>query len=249
MPLLEIVAYSHTSALAAASGGADRIELCENTAEGGTTPSLGTIEATRRIPKVKLHVMIRPRGGDFLYTDEEFQIMLRDAELARQVGVDGIVIGILRPDASVDIERCRKLVEVADGLNVTFHRAFDWATDPLRALEDVIATGCNRILTSGQAPNALVGAPRIAELVRVAGSRLKVLAGGGIHERNVDEIVRLTGVSEVHGSLRGIQPTRMRVRPPNVSLGAPPDWPADAIPVADVARVRAIRLALDQACA
>jgi len=247
MPLLEIVAYSHASALAAAAGGADRIELCENTAEGGTTPSLGTIEAARRIPGVKLHVMVRPRGGDFLYTDDEFRIMLRETELARLAGADGIVIGILRPDATVDVERCRRLVEAAQGLNVTFHRAFDWAADPLRALEDVIATGCNRILTSGQAPTALAGAARIAELVRAARGRLTLLAGGGVNERNVAELVRLTGVTEVHGSLRGIQASRMVIRPPDVSLGAPPDWPADAIPVADTARVRAVRQALDRA--
>ncbi|MFZ9200955.1 MAG: copper homeostasis protein CutC [Opitutales bacterium] len=247
MALLEIVAYSHASALAAAAGGADRIELCENSAEGGTTPSLGTIEAARRIPGVRLHVMIRPRGGDFLYTDDEYRIMLRDAELARQAGADGIVIGILRPDATVDVERCRRLVDAAGNLSVTFHRAFDWAADPLRALEDVIGTGCNRILTSGQAPSALAGAPRIATLVKAARGRITLLAGAGVNEHNVREIVRLTGVTEVHGSLRGIQATRMEVRPPDVSLGAPPDWPADAIPVADIARVRAVRLALDQA--
>lgn len=246
MPLLEIVAYSHASALAAAAGGADRIELCENTAEGGVTPSLGTIEAVRRIKGVRLHVMIRPRGGDFLYTEEEFAIMLRDAELARQAGADGIVIGILNPDATVDIERCRRLVQAADGLSVTFHRAFDWVADPLRALEDVVRTGCNRILTSGQAPSALAGAARIAELVKAAHGRVILLAGGGVNEGNVGELVRRTGVTEVHGSLRGIQPTRMMVRPPDVSLGAPPDWPADAIPVADAARVRAVRLALDR---
>lgn len=247
MPLLEIVAYSHASALAAAAGGADRIELCENTAEGGTTPSLGTLEAVRRIPGVKVHVMIRPRGGDFLYTDAEFDIMLRDTELARQAGADGIVIGILRPDATVDVERCRRLVDAARGLNVTFHRAFDWVADPLRALEDVIATGCNRILTSGQAPNALAGAPRIAELVKASRGRITLLVGGGVNERNVSEILRLTGATEVHGSLRGVQLTRMAVRPPDVSLGAPPDWPADAIPVADTTRIRAVRQALDRA--
>ncbi len=247
MPLLEIVAYSHASALAAAAGGADRIELCENTAEGGTTPSLGTLEAVRKMPGIKLHVMIRPRGGDFLYTDAEFDIMLRDIELARQAGADGIVIGILRPDATVDVERCRRLVDAARGLNVTFHRAFDWVADPLRALEDVIATGCNRILTSGQAPNALAGAPRIAELVQASRGRITLLVGGGVNERNVAEILRLTGATEVHGSLRGVQLTRMAVRPPDVSLGAPPDWPADAIPVADTTRVRAVRQALDRA--
>lgn len=245
MPLLEIVAYSHASALAAAAGGADRIELCENSAEGGTTPSLGTLEAVRRIPGVKLHVMVRPRGGDFLYTEAEFAIMLREVELAQQARADGVVVGILKPDATVDIDRTRALVEAARGLNVTFHRAFDWAADPLRALEDVIAAGCNRILTSGQAPTALAGAARIAELVRAARGRICVMAGAGVSERNVAELVRLTGVSEVHGSLRGVQHTRMAVRPPDVSLGAPPDWPADAIPVADIARVRAVRSALD----
>ncbi len=246
MALLEIVAYSYASAKAAAEGGADRIELCENTAEGGTTPSLGTIEAVRKIDGVKLHVMIRPRGGDFLYDKDEFSIMLRDIEVARKAGADGIVIGILKSDATVDIERCRQLVEAAGSMNVTFHRAFDWASRPLEALEAIVQTGCNRILTSGQKPNALAGAQRIAELVKASRGRLSIMAGGGVNESNVAEIIRLTGVTEVHGSLRGVQPTRMEIRPPDVSLGAPPDWPADAIPVADTARVRAVRNTLDK---
>ena len=247
MALLEIVAYSYASAKAAAMGGADRIELCENTAEGGTTPSLGTIEAVRKIAGVKLHVMIRPRGGDFLYDKDEFSIMLRDTEIAKKAGADGVVIGILKSDATVDIERCRQLVEAAGSMNVTFHRAFDWASRPLEALEAIVQTGCNRILTSGQKPNALAGATRIAELVKASHGRLTILAGGGVNESNVSEIIRLTGVTEVHGSMRGIQQSRMEVRPPDVSLGAPPDWPADAIPVADTARVRAVRKALDKA--
>jgi copper homeostasis protein len=247
MALLEIVAYSYASAKAAATGGADRIELCENTAEGGTTPSLGTIEAVRRIGGVKLHVMIRPRGGDFLYDKDEFAIMLRDTEVARKAGADGIVIGILKSDATVDVERCRQLVEGAGGMNVTFHRAFDWAIRPLEALEDILKTGCNRILTSGQKPNALAGAERIAELVKASRGRISIMAGGGVNESNVAEIIRLTGVTEVHGSLRGIQQSQMQIRPPDVSLGAPPDWPADAIPVADTSRVRAIRNTLDKA--
>ena len=247
MALLEIVAYSYASAKAAAMGGADRIELCENTAEGGTTPSLGTIEAVRRIGGVKLHVMIRPRGGDFLYDKDEFAIMLRDTEVARKAGADGIVIGILKSDATVDVERCRQLVEAAGGMNVTFHRAFDWAIRPLEALEDILKTGCNRILTSGQKPNARAGAERIAELVKASRGRISIMAGGGVNESNVAEIIRLTGVTEVHGSLRGIQQSQMQIRPPDVSLGAPPDWPADAIPVADTSRVRAIRNTLDKA--
>jgi copper homeostasis protein len=247
MALLEIVAYSYASAKAAAMGGADRIELCENTAEGGTTPSLGTIEAVRRIGRVKLHVMIRPRGGDFLYDKDEFAIMLRDTEVARKAGADGIVLGILKSDATVDVERCRQLVEAAGRMNVTFHRAFDWAIRPLEALEDILKTGCNRILTSGQKPNALAGAERIAELVKASRGRISIMAGGGVNESNVAEIIRLTGVTEVHGSLRGIQQSQMQIRPPDVSLGAPPDWPADAIPVADTSRVRAIRNTLYKA--
>jgi copper homeostasis protein len=247
MALLEIVAYSYASAKAAAMGGADRIELCENTAEGGTTPSLGTIEAVRKIDGVKLHVMIRPRGGDFLYDKDEFSIMLRDTEVARKAGADGIVIGILKSDATVDVERCRQLVGAAGSMNVTFHRAFDWASRPLEALEDIVQTGCNRILTSGQKPNALAGAQRIAELVKASQGRLSIMAGGGVNESNVSEIIRLTGVTEVHGSMRGAQHTRMEIRPPDVSLGAPPDWPADSIPIADTARVRAVRKALDNA--
>jgi len=242
--LLEIVTYSYASALAAQQGGADRIELCENTAEGGTTPSLGTIEATRALPGLKLHVMIRPRGGDFLYTDAEFQIMLREIAVAKAAGADGIVIGLLKADATVDVERTRRLVQAAAGMSVTFHRAFDWAANPTAALEAVIAAGCHRVLTSGQAANALAGAPVIAQLVQQAGHRCVILAGGGVSETNVAELVRRTGVREVHASLRGIQGTLMTVRPPNVALGAAPDWPADAIPVADAVRVAKVKALL-----
>ena len=240
MPLLEIVAYSYASALAAQQGGADRIELCENTAEGGTTPGLGTIEAARELPGVKLHVMIRPRGGDFLYTDAEYKIMLRDIAVAREAGADGVVFGLLRPDATVDLERTRRLVAAAKGMSVTFHRAFDWAANAEAALEAVIAAGCHRVLTSGQAPDALTGAPTLAKLVRQAGRRCAILAGGGLHPGNIAEVIRVSGVQEVHASLRGIQPSAMRVRPPSVSLGAAPDWPADALPVADQAKVAAV---------
>lgn len=242
--LLEIVAYSYASARAAHAGGADRVELCENTAEGGTTPSLGTIEAARALPGLKLQVMVRPRGGDFLYDDAEFRIMLREIALAEAAGADGVVLGLLKPDATIDVERTRALVQAAGRMSVTFHRAFDWAADPTVALEAVISAGCHRVLTSGQAPNALAGADLIARLVRQAGDRCTILAGGGVNESNVAELVRRTGVREVHASLRGVQATRMAIRPPEVSLGAAPDWAADAIPVADAARVAKVKALL-----
>lgn len=243
MVLLEIVAYSLASAKAAAEGGADRLELCENAAEGGTTPSLGTVEAARRLG-VPLHVMIRPRGGDFLYDSDEIRVMERDIDAALSAGADGLVLGVLRSDATVDVELCRRLVGRAEGRPVTFHRAFDWAADPFRALEAVAAAGCRRILTSGRAPSALAGADLIGELVRRAGDSLAIMAGAGVSESNVAELVRRTGVREVHGSLRRIQPSRMAVRPPDVSLGSPPDWDADAVPAADPARIRLAKAAL-----
>ena len=243
MVLLEIVAYSLASAKAAAAGGADRLELCENAAEGGTTPSLGTVEAARRLG-LPLHVMIRPRGGDFLYEPDEIRSMERDIDLAVAAGADGLVLGVLRPDATVDTELCRRLVDRAAGRPVTFHRAFDWAADPFRALEAAAAAGCRRILTSGRAPSALAGAPLIAELVRRAAGSLEVMAGAGVSESNVAELVRRTGAREVHGSLRRILPSRMAVRPPGVSLGSAPDWEADAIPCADPERIRRAKAAL-----
>lgn len=238
--LLEIVAYSYASALEAQLGGAHRIELCENCAEGGTTPSLGTMEATRALPGVKLHVMIRPRGGDFHYTPAEFKIMLRDIALARQAGADGVVFGVLSPDGTVDQPRVRELVEAAQGLSTTFHRAFDWAHQPSDALEAIIQAGCQRVLTSGQASHALAGAPLIAKLVQQASDRCQIMAGGGVGPHNALAIIQQTGVRELHASLRGVQATTMEVRPAEVALGASPNWESDAIPVANRAQVAAL---------
>ena len=246
MVLLEIVTYSLVSAKIAMAGGAHRIELCENTAEGGTTPSLGTIEAVKSLGSTPVHVMIRPRGGDFLYDAEERAVMQRDLLHALKAGADGVVLGILKRDATVDIEATRRFVDLAGGKPVTFHRAFDWAADPLRALDDVAQTGCSRLLTSGQAPSALEGAALIAELVRRTPAALSVLAGGGIHAGNLKQLVERTGVREVHASLRGVQSTRMTQRPPSVNLGAPPDWEADSIPVVDKEKLRQVLARLPQ---
>jgi len=243
MVLLEIVAYSLASARAAVAGGADRIELCDNAAEGGTTPSLGTLEAAKALGR-PLHAMIRPRGGDFLYDADEVRVMERDIDLAVAAGADGLVLGVLTADAEVDVRLCRRLVDRARGLPVTFHRAFDWAADPFRSLEAVVEAGCRRLLTSGRAPDALAGAALIAELVRRAPEQLVVMAGAGVGESNAAEIVRLTGVRELHGSFGRIQPSRMRVRPPAIGLGTNPSWEADAIPCADPERIRRTKSAL-----
>lgn len=243
MVLLEIVAYSLASAKAAAAGGADRLELCDNAAEGGTTPSLGSLEAAKSLG-IPVHAMIRPRGGDFLYDRDEIRVMERDIDLAVAAGADGLVLGALTAEAEVDLPLCRRLVERAAGKPVTFHRAFDWTTDPLRALDAVAASGCRRLLTSGRAPTALAGADLIAELVRRAGRELTVMAGAGVSEANAAEIVRRTGVRELHGSLGRVQASRMRVRPPAVGLGTAPAWEADAIPCADPDRIRLARAAL-----
>lgn len=246
MVLLEIVTYSLTSAKIAVAGGAHRIELCENTAEGGTTPSLGTIEAVKALGGPPVHVMIRPRGGDFLYDPDEHALMQRDLLHAIKAGADGLVLGLLKPNATIDVEATRRLVDLAEGRPVTFHRAFDWVADPICALEDVAQTGCRRLLTSGRAPNALAGAELIGELVRRAPSSLSILAAGGIDAGNLKTLIERTGVHEVHASLRGIQATGMTMRPTAVNLGAPVDWEADSTPVVDAHKLRDVLTLIQQ---
>lgn len=155
--MLEIVCYSYAAALEAHKGGCERIELCENAAEGGTTPSLGTILACRKFSNMKIHVMIRPRGGDFIYTDEEINIMLKDIEIVKEAGIDGVVFGVLKFDGNIDYERTLLLVQAASGLSITFHRAFDWVVNTDVALETLISLGINRVLTSGCESSAIKG--------------------------------------------------------------------------------------------
>ena len=218
---LEICAGSVASALAAQEGGAVRVELCDNLLEGGTTPSHGAIAAAREQLRIALNVIVRPRGGDFLYDELEFEVMRRDVLACRELGVDGVVIGLLTADGDVDVVRTRELVELAAPMQVTFHRAFDVAREPLRAIEDVIATGCNRLLTSGQAPTALEGASLIATLVRIAGERLVVMPGAGVRAGNIGELVRQTGCREFHASARAPRTSAMRWRNAVVKMGAP----------------------------
>jgi copper homeostasis protein len=204
-PVLEIAANSLGSALAAQEGGADRVELCDNLGEGGTTPSYGTIAVARDRLRIPIYVLIRPRTGDFCYDAAELEVMLRDIELCVRLGCDGVVIGALDTEGDVDETTCRELVAAAGSLGTTFHRAFDAARDQARALDSIIALGCERVLTSGGEVDALTGAERIAGFVRQAGSRLKVMAGAGIDAGNIHEVAARSKAHEFHGSGRAIR--------------------------------------------
>jgi copper homeostasis protein len=219
--LLEICAGSVTSCLAAQEGGAHRVEFCDNLLEGGTTPSYGQIAVARERLWIGLNVIIRPRGGDFLYTDLEYEVMQRDITACKKLGVEGIVIGILTDNGHIDVPRCKALVELASPMQVTFHRAFDVAQNPLKALEDVIATGCNRLLSSGQAATALEGASMLKRLQAAAGDRLVVMPGAGVRSNNIAELVATTGCKEFHTSARLPFASKMRYCNPNVHMGIP----------------------------
>jgi copper homeostasis protein len=184
----------------AQKGGADRIELCDNPAEGGTTPSYGTIDQVRQSLSIDVFVMIRPRGGDFLYTNYEYHAMRKDIEACKRLSVDGVVFGILKADGSLDKERCKKLIDYARPMRVTCHRAFDMARDPFQTLEDCIEVGFDRILTAGQQAQALQGASLIGELQQRAAGRIAIMAGSGVNENTVEEIVRQSRVREIHFS-------------------------------------------------
>jgi copper homeostasis protein len=206
---LEICAFNLSSVLIAQRSGADRIELCASPEEGGTTPSAGLIRTARENLKIPLYPIIRPRGGDFLYSDEEFTSMLRDIEYCKQVGCDGVVIGMLLTDGTVDKQRCARLIEAAYPMGVTFHRAFDWAANPFEALEDIISMGCERILTSGQRPTAMEGASLIDQLVREADDRIIIMPGSGVRASSIVQLAESTGAAEFHTSARLKQASAM----------------------------------------
>lgn len=199
----EICANSVESCLAAQEGGADRVELCAGIPEGGTTPSYGEIKTARKLlNKTRLHVIIRPRGGDFLYTPLEIERMEEDIRICKELGVDGVVTGCLTKDGNVDIEANKRLIELARPMSVTFHRAFDRTANPLQALEDIISLGCDRILTSGQQPKAIEGTSLLAELRQKTDGRITLLAGSGVCEDNIRQIFNATGIREYHFSAR-----------------------------------------------
>ncbi|MGC0151966.1 copper homeostasis protein CutC [Chromobacterium vaccinii] len=243
--LLEICAGSLASCLAAQDGGAQRVELCDNLEAGGTTPSWGMLAVARERLEIGLHAIVRPRGGDFLYSAAEFEVMARDIDVCRRLGVDGVVIGLLTADGDVDAVRTRQLVELAAPMTVTFHRAFDLVRDPSRALEDVIAAGCHRLLSSGQAATAPEGAALLAGLRQQAGARLTVMPGAGIAADNIAGLARATGCREFHASARTEMASGMRFRRAGVSLG-PPGADEYARRETSVDLVRQLRAALER---
>lgn len=239
MKTLEVCTGSITSVLHAAEGGAGRIELCSGLDEGGLTPSIGLIQAAIQVEGPKKNVLIRPRGGDFLYSETEQDIIVDDIFAARRAGADGVVVGALTAEGDVDEEACRRFVDAAKGeyvdfaegdldeafflppVSVTFHRAFDLCRDPQKALETIIALGFDRVLTSGQAATAEAGIPLLCKLVEQAGDRIGIMPGCGVTPENAARIFAETGATEIHASARAAWPSQMKFRHPGVSMGKP----------------------------
>lgn len=218
--LFEVCANSVESCIAAQAGGADRVELCAGIPEGGTTPSYGDILVAREaLQRTRLHVIIRPRGGDFLYSPLEQRIMLADIDNARRLKADGVVFGCLTPDGDIDRPLMEQLMEAAQSMSVTFHRAFDVCRHPQQALEDIIALGCDRILTSGCQATAEQGIPLLKELQQQAAGRITLLAGCGVNENNIARIALETGIHEFHFSARENLKSGMTYRNEAVSMG------------------------------
>jgi copper homeostasis protein len=236
--LLEIAANSVASALAAQEGGADRVELCTALELGGLTPSHAQIALARERLHIPLYVLIRPRAGDFLYDDLEGETMQRDIEACAALGCDGVVLGMLDAEGQVDMPRCRALIAAAGKLGVTFHRAFDLCRDPARALEDIVALGCERVLTSGAQASAIEGAALIRELMAQANGHLAVMPGAGITARNIAALAAATGAREFHASAKHRLPSAMHHRPPLLA-----DMQAGELR-SDVVQVRAMAAAL-----
>ncbi|MCA0013064.1 copper homeostasis protein CutC [Mesorhizobium sp. B292B1B] len=218
-PLIEICVEGIDGLLAAQAGGADRVELCASLVEGGITPSLGTVRAALDQAIVPFHVMVRPRGGDFLYSETEYRSMLADVAALRDLGVSGVVFGCLTAQGTIDERRMSELTEAAGGLNVTCHRAFDMTRDPAEALEALIRCKVGRVLTSGQRDTAMEGLSLLADLVRQGGDRIVILGCGGLDLGNIAEVRQRTGLSEMHFAALKEVPSAMRYRNPKVGMG------------------------------
>lgn len=246
MAILEICVDSVESAVAAEEGGAQRVELCSALTEGGLTPSLGLIRAVRSRIKIGVHVMVRPRSGDFFYSDDDLEVMREDIAHAVECGVDGVALGLLTSNGDVNVERTRELIGLARPLEVTFHRAIDLSRDIDGALEDVIRAGADRILTSGGEPSAMQGRRQIRDMVLAADGRIGVMVGGGIRSANVQEIAQVTGAQEFHTALRRPVSSTIKYQKRKVHLGnsGNDDYTHSVVRASDV---RAIRAELESA--
>ena len=240
----EVCANSVASCLAAQEGGAQRVELCAGIPEGGTTPSYGEITMARRLLDIRLHVIIRPRGGDFLYSPIEVETMLEDIRMARQAGADGLVFGCLRENGDIDIETTKRLMDAAQDTPVTFHRAFDHCRDPYRALDELASLGVTRTLTSGQQPTAPQGAPLLKALQAYAAGRIILLAGCGVNETNIRQLAQDTGIREFHFSAREKVKSLMTFTNPEVTMG---DKNADEYS-RDVTTARRVQATIEAVC-
>ena len=238
---LEICANSVASAVAAQNGEADRIELCENINEGGTTPSFGTIFQTIKSVNLPVSVLIRPRPGDFLYTDFEFEVMKHDIETCKKLGIQGVVIGILKANGDIDTGRCAELIALARPMQITFHRAFDRCNDLKKGLEDIISMGCERVLTSGGKNVAVNGVQILKELVQQANDRISVMPGSGITEDNIEFIAKTTGAFEFHSTAKTRVTSLMKVL---ISGDLKTNDSSGGIWVSDSERIRRMKKAL-----
>lgn len=235
---IEVCANSLESALNAQKGGADRVELCSNLYEGGTTPSAGEISLARELLQIDLNVLIRPRGGDFLYSKNEIEIIKRDIVNCKNIGVDGVVIGFLKPDGSIDIELTQEITDLARPMTVTFHRAFDMCKNPEEALEELIEIGVDRALTSGAENKAIQGAELLNKLVKQASNRIIIMPGSGIRASNISELIQKTGAVEFHVSERQSISSKMIFKRDHIFMGGLPQIPEYEIRIIDTEKIK-----------
>jgi copper homeostasis protein len=244
---IEIVVYTIEAALKAQEGGADRIELCDNPAEGGTTPTMGMVDVIRKNLTIDVFAMLRPRGGDFCYSHNEFHVMKKDMYQLQKLSVDGFVFGILNPDGTLDKKRCKELIGLARPLKVTCHRAFDMTRDPFEALEDCIAVGFDRILTSGHRLTAFEGVDLIAELIKKANGRIAIMPGSGVNEKTVEAIVSKTGANEIHFSATAFRESEMIYRNEKISAMGEEGKSEFQLRTADPERIKRMRQLAEKA--
>jgi len=217
--ILEICCYTVESAIKAEKAGANRVELCDNYPEGGTTPSYGAIQQALKQLSIPVNVIVRPRGGDFHYSHEEFEVIKADVGQLKKMGVNGIVVGFLHANGTVDIARTKEIVELAAPMEVTFHRAFDMCNNPLKALGQLKTTGISRILTSGAQQTALQGMGLLKQLTEAAGETLSIMPGSGVNEQNLQQLMEITGAHEFHSSAKTFRTTNMTWFNPHISMG------------------------------